>query len=193
MNTAEHIVETYYRIARKCFTVSDIKILQGNNRQIDILAFQPSDKKYYHIEVAVTHCENWCPSLEEIQDKIGYKFFGKARNSRPENPKTDFAKGKSYVEQIKKTYHLYGVDFNKVIRVWCSWYFEAENRQIMKLKENLANSYTLKSSNFELLSFRDTVIPELSDAIGTSNYDDEILRTLSLLNQYRIQKDYKKR
>jgi hypothetical protein len=189
MNTAEHIVETYYRIVRKCFTVSDIKILQGNNRQIDMLAFQPSDKKFYHIEVAVTHCENWCLSDEEIQDKIEYKFFGKARNSRPENLKTDFAKGKSYIEQIKKTYNLYGVDFNEVIRVWCSWYFKVEDRQIKKLKDTLAQSYNLSASNFELLSFRDTVIPDLSDAIGTSNYDDEILRTLSLLNQYKMQRN----
>ena len=35
----ERIVESYFRIERKCFTITDIKIPKGNNRQIDILAY----------------------------------------------------------------------------------------------------------------------------------------------------------
>ncbi|GAB3995131.1 hypothetical protein GCM10028807_34470 [Spirosoma daeguense] len=56
MNTAEHLVEIYYRQAG-CFTMSDIKVISGNNRQLDLLAINIKTKKYYHIEVSVAHGE----------------------------------------------------------------------------------------------------------------------------------------
>ena len=59
MNTPEHIVETYFRLVRRCFTTTDVKIPGGNNRQIDLLAFSPVNKRYYHVETAVTHQLEW--------------------------------------------------------------------------------------------------------------------------------------
>lgn len=38
MNAAEHLVELYYR-QKGCFTITDIKIENGNNRQMDLLAY----------------------------------------------------------------------------------------------------------------------------------------------------------
>jgi hypothetical protein len=38
MNTVERIVESYFRLCRCCFTYSDVKVVDGNNRQLDILA-----------------------------------------------------------------------------------------------------------------------------------------------------------
>ncbi len=187
MNAVEHIVETYYRLVEKCYTISDIKVLKGNNRQFDILAYSPRIKNFYHVELSVTHCKNWCASLDEIEQEVACKFFGKVKNNRPENPNTDFAKGKRYLEQIKMTYDLYGINFSKLIRVWCAWYFEENNEEMTKWRKKLAIKYKLTPQNFELLSFRDEVIPKLKMEIGTSNYDDEILRTLSLLFQYEKQ------
>lgn len=141
MNAVEHIVETYYRLVKKCYTITDIKVLKGNNRQFDILAYSPGNKKYYHIELSVTHCKNWCASLGEIEKEMGCKFFGKVKNNRPDNLNTDFAKGKTYLEQIKKTYDLYGVNFDKIIRVWCAWYFkegtEDRKKWIAALAKNI--------------------------------------------------------
>jgi hypothetical protein len=45
----------------------------------------------------------------------------------------------------------------------------------------------LPEDRFELLSMRDEVLPKLSESIGTSNYDNDILRTISLISQYRKQ------
>jgi hypothetical protein len=45
-----------------------------------------------------------------------------------------------------------------------------------------------KLKPLEYLSFRDKVLPKLFEEVKTSNYDDEILRTFSLLNAYDKQK-----
>jgi len=37
------------------------------------------------------------------------------------------------------------------------------------------------------LSLRDFILPELAKAIGTANYDDEILRTLGFIKQLEWQ------
>lgn len=39
----------------------------------------------------------------------------------------------------------------------------------------------------EVLGLRDFILPELADAIGTANYDDEILRTLGFVKQRELQ------
>lgn len=189
MNAQSKIVENYYRMVKKCFTITDIKVHGGNNRQFDILAYQPEEKKYYHIEVGVTHRQNWCPNLNELKEKFRQKFFGKPQNKRPDNKKTDFAKGKDYLTQIKEAYLMYGIDYDKVIRVWCFWTFKGDDEEILKLKYVLAKEFELDSKNFETLSFRDDVITELEKVIGTSNYDDETIRTLSLLKEYQKQRD----
>jgi hypothetical protein len=126
--------------------------------------------------------------LENSEEFIGHKFFGMPKNNRPDNPNTDFSKNKNYLQNFKETYRTYGIDFNKVIRVWCSWRFDETKDQVAKWKKKIANIYKLGSNNFELLSFRDAVLPRLLTEIGTSHYNDEILRTLSLLSQFSSQR-----
>ena len=188
MNAQSKIVENYYRMVKKCFTITDIKVSGGNNRQFDILAYRPEGKKYYHIEVGVTHRQNWCPNLNELKEKFRKKFFGKPQNKRPDNNKTDFAKGKNYLNQIKEAYSRYGIDYDRVIRIWCFWTYKGDDKEIIKLKNELAKEFELDSKNIETLSFRDDVLPALQKEIGTSNYDDETIRTLSLLKEYNKQR-----
>jgi len=45
MNTAEHRVESYFRLCRKCFTIVDLKVPRGNNRQLDILAHNVKEQQ----------------------------------------------------------------------------------------------------------------------------------------------------
>ena len=188
MNATERIVESYFRIERKCFTITDIKIPKGNNRQIDILAYSLKSGECYHIEVGVTHCENWCADIEKLDAKFGYKFFGFPKNKRPSNPNTDYAKEKTYRQNIEKAYENYGFKPTDVIRVLCSWYFKEDKKKLEELIKKEANKYKLEKKNFEFLSFRDDVIPKIQEYIGTAHYDDEILRTFSLLCQYEKQK-----
>jgi len=187
MTTTEHIVETYYRVIKNCFTYSDLKVVGGNNRQFDVLAYDPKNEVLRHVEVSVTHNEHWTANLERIKQEIGFKFFGLPKNRRPDNPNTDFNKGKTYEEQIKNAYDSFGIEWNKVIRVWCLWRYNESEDEISNWKENLEKEYGVKANMFEILSFRDTVIPSLYNKIGTSNYSDEIMRTFSLIKEYNKQ------
>ena len=187
MTTTEHIIETYYRLTKHCLTMTDYKVVNGNNRQLDVLAFEPIGKKFYHIEVSVTHHEHWTADLKKVKEDIGYKFFGLPRNNRPDNPNTDFNKGKTYEEQIKQSYKNFGMNWKDVVRVWCLWRFNETESEIEEWKLDLQETYGINADRFELLSFRDKVIPELFNNISQSNYSDEILRTISLIKEYENQ------
>ena len=189
MNTTEHIVETYFRVVKNCFTYSDFKVKGGNNRQFDVLAFSPIENSFRHIEVSVTHNLGWNANLETLKEEIGYKFFGNPRNSKPDNPNTDASKGKRYLNQIREAYSSLGVQYDKVIRVWCLWCYTGTTDELWSWKKDLEESYGIPADQFELLSFRDTIIPELFGEIGTSHYSDEILRAFSLIKEFEKQKD----
>ena len=184
-NAAEHIVETYFRIVRHCFTRPDVKILNGNNRQIDLLAYCLITGTTYHVETAVTHELVWQWDVSELVEKVDYKFFGVPGKRDPNNPRTDAAKGKTYLEQIEKTYSLLGVKSAEVTRVFCCWVPPEAGAEQKIWQQSAANKFP--PERFEFLSFRDEVIPKLREAIGRANYDDMILRTFSLLAQYEKQ------
>ena len=105
MNAAEHIVESYFRLCRGCFTFPDRKVVRGNNRQLDILAYDLKHRLQFHIEVGVTHRLTWCSTREELRAEFQKKFLG-----APPEPvssgggATDFERGKSYFSQIEETY-----------------------------------------------------------------------------------------
>jgi len=187
MNTTEHLVELYYRHCKDNFTYTDFKVHNGNNRQFDVLAYNKKKNQLRHIEVSVTHSTGWTANLETVKNEIRFKFFGIPKNKRPNNPNTDFNKGKTYKSQIEKSYEHFGFKWNEIIRVWCLWFHDSDSQKIDVWKEELATEFSLRKNNFEILSLRDEVIPSLMEKIGTSNYDDDILRTISLITQQRKQ------
>lgn len=189
MNTAEHIVEAYFRLARGCFTLVDMKVKKGNNRQLDILAYHLKDKLEYHIEVGVTHQENWCPTLEELGSKFEKKFFGISPERKDKSSgTTDFEKGKSYWPQIEATYSEVGFSPSTVRRVWVCWVVKGVNDPT-PIKLNFKSEHLSRMFEIEIISLRDFILPELQSAIGTANYDDEILRTLAFVKQRELQSD----
>jgi len=182
MNAVEHIVECYFRYCKGCFTMTDVKIQAGNNRQLDLLAYNLATKEQYHVESSVTHCVNWSPSTGDLSEIFDKKFLGLPQDREGKN--TDHAKGKTYFDKIKQTYIGAGFNLSKVNRVFVTW--------VITDKDGLDKfliSYRKKNGvRVGILSFRDQVIPELMKKISTSNYEDEVLRTLSLLRQYDLQK-----
>ena len=188
MNAVEQIVEIYFQKVRNCFTNADIKIEYGNNRQFDLLAYSLINKKSYHIESSVTHGINWNPTVNALEEKVAYKFFGETRKNLNKSLNTDEAKNKNYLEQIKKQYNKYGFDFEKINRVWVLWCVDKlKSNEYYQKEHNLYLQNKIHNKTIEILSFRDKIIPELEDVIGTSNYEDDILRTISLLLQYQKQ------
>ena len=121
MNTTEHLVKLYYRHCHNSFTYTDFKVPRGNNRQVDVLAYNKLNNTLRHIEVSVTHSTGWTAGLHSLKNDIRFKFFGVPKNKRPDNPNTDFNKGKTYRPQIQSAYNQFGFQRNEVIRVWYLW------------------------------------------------------------------------
>ena len=181
MNAVEHIVECYFRYCKGCFTLSDVKIPGGNNRQCDLLAYNMKTLEQYHVESSVTHQENWCPDTEKLRGIFDKKFRGVP--PRREGSKTDFAKGKNYFENILQAYQDVGLDPQKIQRVFITWEVaDADN-----LDRFLTEYKQRYDVSIQVWSFRDKILPELTAKVSTSNYDDEILRTLSLIRQRELQ------
>ena len=189
MNAVERIVEIYFQKIYNCLTCPDTKIKNGNNRQFDLLAYSIKDRKQYHVESSVTHGVDWNPTLAWLIEKIEYKFFGEPSKTDNQSKNTDKAKNKNYLEQIKQQYYEYGFNFEELHRVWVLWCFDKLSRDEYILK---GKKYYLKNcirdKEIEIIPFREIIIPKLIKKIGTSNYEDEIIRTFSLIAQYQKQK-----
>ena len=182
VNTVEHIVECYFRMVRRCFIMHDVKVLGGNNRQLDLLAVSLSPREIFHIESSVTHELRWCPTSDEIFKYCDQKFLGVPHERT--GTKTDHARGKSYKDAIFKTYESVGIIPNEVQNIFCTWVEPTDANFELKMAEYAESR---KISPIRILSFRDVVLPELMKFVERSNYEDEALRTLSLLRQRDIQ------
>lgn len=180
MNAVEHIVECYFRYCKGCLTIPDLKIKSGNNRQADLLAYNLLTKEQYHVESSVTHCKNWTHSIEDLREVFDKKFRGVPASR--EGKKTDYTKGKNYFKSIVQTYRHIGFSPSRIQRIFVTWAVTDPG-----LKEFLSDYKKEYGFRVNVLSFRDQILPELRDAITTSNYDDEILRTFSLLQQCDLQ------
>jgi len=187
MNAAEHIVESYFRLCRGCFTITDRKVKNGNNRQLDILAYDVKEQQQFHIEVGVTHRLNWAPTREDLRLYFEHKFFGAPpKRESKGGGSTDYEKGKSFFKSIEETYVDVGFLPAEVRRVWVCWILNKEKNDkpvVFPFDSNHLN----RTFEIEILSLRDLILPELEVAIGTANYDDEILRVLSFVKERELQ------
>lgn len=184
MNAAEHIVECYFRHVLKCLTITDVKVVNGINRQCDLLAANIKEEKYYHVETSVTHRTMWAPKVEELKAIFDAKFIGIPKEK--ENSNSEWKKGVTYFENIKKTYRLFGLPPSKVTRVFVCWIMKDKDREsVPKLVDKYKKKYGIR---VEVMSFKETILPRLKDAVGTSNYDDEILRTISFFKELEKQR-----
>ena len=184
MNTTEKIVESYFRLCKKCFTLPDVKVIGGNNRQIDLLAYHVSSSDQYHVEVSVTHCQNWCPEKDELISNFEKKYFGVPPKREGKN--TDYAKGKTYKENIYDTYKAYGLKPKNIQRIWVCWTVVDED-SIKKEIGKYCKKRNILDNPIKIMKFRDEIIPALLKEVSTTNYEDDSLRTLSLLRQYEKQ------
>ena len=184
MNAVEQVVEAYFRLCKKCFTMADVKVAGGNNRQFDLLAYSPKDGSSYHVEPSVTHEVRWCPNSMEMVSQFDRKFLGVPPKRDGEN--TDHARGKHYLEQINATYVSFGLDPQKIQRVYCCW----DCGEPHLLAQTLAEYHVRTGLKIEYLSFRETVLPEVLIAVGmvSANYDEPVLRALSLVMEFFRQK-----
>ena len=181
MNAAEHIVEAYFRLCLNCFTRSDVKVIRGNNRQLDLLAINMLNGTQYHVESSVILGLSFAFHTKHLTEAFNKKFRGFPAERPGKN--THFAKGRTFSEEIHETYKSVGFSPEKLQRVWCGWIVADDSN----LNQFLADYKQETGIGVTVLSFRDEVIPKLQATVATSNYDDEVLRTLSLLKQRDVE------
>ncbi|MCO6048122.1 hypothetical protein NG895_29865 [Aeoliella sp. ICT_H6.2] len=186
MNTTEKIVEAYYRLCKNCFTYPDKKVASGNNRQLDLLAYCIPTEEQLHIEASVTHELSWRATWPKLRDAFDRKFFGAPQ--RREGNNTDFSRGRNYFDAIQCTYESVGFCLSKLQRVWVTWVLP-EDASFDDHLSTYCASRGLPADGIRVVSFRDEVLPELSESVGRSNYGDDSLRTLSLIQQWHSQTD----
>lgn len=184
MNTTERIVEAYYRLCKNCFTYPDKKVAGGNNRQLDLLAYCIPSGEQLHVESSVTHELSWRATWPKLQEAFDRKFFGAPQ--RREGSNTDFSRGRNYFDAIKRTYEGVGFSLTPLKRVWVTWACP-EDRDFETKLANYSASRGLLDDAISVVSFRDQILPELSESVGRSNYGDDVLRTLSLIQQWHYQ------
>jgi hypothetical protein len=167
MNATEHLVELYYRFHKRCFTIADVKIPQGNSRQLDLLAYGLKPARAYHVEVSVTPLARYQPTPAALVAEFRRKFL-----IRPQT-------------RMDAAYQVLNLNPERVQRVFCCW----QNPDAAAM--NAASQAFANEAGFqvELLSFRDEVLPRLHEFVGTPHYEDDLLRTLSLLKQRQLQLD----
>ncbi|MFN7139653.1 MAG: hypothetical protein ACK4UN_09960 [Limisphaerales bacterium] len=177
MNTAERIVEAYFRHCRGCFTIPDVKVINGNNRQFDLLACNLTNGLIYHVETSVVPSGRYFPNrLPDLLSVFQKKFFGLPEDRQnvdyiPSEDDRDYQK-------VIQTYAAYGLNPALIVRVWCSWALADYGRTEVEIRDYFQHR-CVSGDRYELLEFRDKVMPELSAKIGTANYEDDALRTFS--------------
>lgn len=169
MNATERLIGLYYQLHLKCFTATDVKIPEGNNRQLDmlayVLAYGLSPARAYHVEVSVTPIPGFQPTPASLAVQFREKFLI--------NPQS----------RMDDAYGLFNLPPQLVQRVFCCWV-----RPDAAAMELIIQAFAAETGiHVELLSLRDEVFPALMKLVGTSNYEDDILRTLSLIKQWHQQ------
>lgn len=82
-------------------------------------------------------------------------------------------------------YQRLGIDLGKIKRIWICWTVKDPDN----LNLHLRNYHSRTGYLVEVISFRDRILPELMATVSTANYDDEVLRTFSLIKEWQNQKE----
>jgi hypothetical protein len=122
----------------------------------------------------------------KVDIKLTFSFPNMTRKNGA-RANTDHARGKNYFTNIQRTYKAVGFTPSKVQRIWVTWVIPDEElfeKELLKY----CRSKRIGRCPIQVVSFRDEVLPKLLSEVRKSNYDDDVLRTLSLLNQFKRQR-----
>lgn len=183
MNASERLVDSYFQHVGGCMTRGDVKVHKGAGRQFDLVAYKVATRQAFHIEVDVTHELGWSRRPGQRVAYIEKKFFGapQERNGATSG-RTDFERGKNYFSAIIDQYRSLGFRPSDVTRVLVSWVLHEEPKVAYK-KFMHQSLVTGRRHAVHFVSFRNLVLPALLEKVGKANYDNEMLRVLSLTKQ----------
>lgn len=168
MDVNEEIIIQYVKLIKKWFYMADISFeVPHNYSNIDLLAFDPSTKKYYDIEVKYRSA--FTLSLANIKnDKEFTKFVNQfLRPQRAKKTKEIIGKEKP-TKIFVTTYRLFGKTTNKREQI------EKEfKKKILK-----------KGYKCEIWYF-DEIMPKLFDSVEkTGRHNTELIQTIRFIKTF---------
>ena len=155
-----HIVERYMQLVKRCFTMTNI-MLEGG-KEIDLLAFDLTSGKKFHIEVRVATGKGLRLRLIDTQTKDGRKH----RRGLDTLNEIKFAHP-TVVNAVKK---IFGSgEYKKVLVIW-----DVRDSRVVEQSKSIYNIEIWKISS---------IISELMQKVKTKPYRDDVLRTIQLISQ----------
>jgi hypothetical protein len=147
------------QLVKKCFTMTNI-MLEGG-KEIDMLAFDPSTKEKFHIEVRVATGKGFRLRLIDTQTKSGRKH----RRGLDTLNEIKFAHP-TVVNAVKEIFG--GGEYRKVLVVW-----NVEDSGVIEQAKSLYDIEIWKMSD---------IMSELIGEVTTKAYRDDVLRTIQLIS-----------
>lgn len=173
MEVNEQIVEQYLKM-KGWFYLTDISFkVPRNYSNIDLLAYNPKNKKYYDIEVKYRSAFTISGAKIENDDSINKFICQLTRNERKEK-----------ISEI--------IDNNDVIKVFITTrqLFGKSEDKNKKIEDYFVNSIMKKGYECQIWYF-DDIIPEIFKNLKTSGrYNSELMQTIRLIKTYVKQKNY---
>ena len=160
MEPEVHIVDRYMQLVKKCFTMTNI-MLEGG-KEIDMLAFDPSTKEKFHIEVRVATGRGFRLRLVDTQTKSGRKH----RRGLDTLNEIKFAHP-TVVNAVKQIFS--SGEYKKVLVVW-----DVEDGAVIEQAKSLYGIEVWKMPD---------IISRLTHEVNTKSYRDDVLRTIQLISQ----------
>ena len=155
-----HIVDRYMQLVKKCFTMTNV-MLEGG-KEIDLLAFNPTTREKYHIEVRIATGRGFSLRLVDTQTKSGRKH----RRGLDTLNEIKFAHS-TVVNAVKEIFG--GGAYRKVLVVW-----EVEDASVIEQAKR--SPYKI-----EIWKMSD-ILSELIREVRTKAYRNDVLRTIQLIS-----------
>lgn len=169
----EEIIEQYLKIVKKWFYVTDISFVVPNNySNIDILAYNPKENKYYDIEVKYRSEYVLSEKNRNKEDisKDSVKFLAE-----------QFLKYSSRTKKIKE--YTNNIKAENIL-VTTKQLFGKSKRKRNNMENALINYMKEKKCKLNIWYF-DDIIPELFKHIEVKGrYNTQLLQTIRMIKTY---------
>ena len=162
----EEILEQYLKVVKKWFYIGDIPFTVPNNySNIDVLGYNPKNKKYYDFEVkfrSAFSLPNNAKSIKWLTDQ-----FHKYQKQRSEKLK-EYIGNKKSIKIIVTTHKMLGKSIAKR----------------SQMEENFIKKMTHLGYHSGIWYF-DDMIPSLADRVAEKGrYNTQLLQTIRMLKIY---------
>lgn len=163
----EEILEQYLKVVKKWFYIGDIPfVVPRNYSNIDVLGYDPANRKYYDFEVKFRSAATLTNNGEDISYFV--QQFSKYKEERE-------SKLKEYVGHMKT---------KKVVVT--TYKMMGSNEKRLKMESEFKSAMKKEGFRSEIWYF-DEMIPQLVKSVSEKGrYNTQLLQTIRMLKTYGV-------